>query len=102
IFLDGVNSMDKLSKDQFGHAFMHITPQQRTALLVQLDKEQKAYHEKKKPEDPPHFFRMVKELTLLGFFTSEVGATRALRYVQVPGRYDGCIDYKKGDRAWAL
>jgi hypothetical protein len=44
---------------------------------------------------------MMKELTLLGFFTSEVGATKALRYVAVPGKYEGCVDYKKGDRAWA-
>jgi hypothetical protein len=43
----------------------------------------------------------MKELTLLGYFTSEPGATKALRYVAVPGRYDGCIPYKKGDKAWA-
>jgi hypothetical protein len=44
----------------------------------------------------------MKELTLLGYFTSEVGATKALRYVPIPGRFDGCIPYKKGDKAWAL
>jgi len=44
---------------------------------------------------------MMKELTLLGYFTSEVGATKALRYIAVPGRYDGNVPYKKGDKAWA-
>ena len=44
---------------------------------------------------------MMKELTLLGFFTSEIGATKALRYVAVPGKYVGCIPYNKGDKAWA-
>ena len=44
---------------------------------------------------------MMKELTLTGFFTSEVGATKAVRYVAVPGRYEGSIPYKKGDKAWA-
>ena len=43
---------------------------------------------------------MMKQLTLLGFFTSEVGATKALRYLPVPGHYDGNFPYKKGDRAW--
>jgi len=38
----------------------------------------------------------------LGFFTSEVGATKALRYIETPGRYDGCMPYKKGDKAWAV
>ena len=50
---------------------------------------------------PAHYFRMMKELTLWGYFTSEPGATKALRYVAVPGRYEGCIPYKKGDKAWA-
>lgn len=49
----------------------------------------------------PHYFSLMKQLTLLGYFTSEVGATQALRYVPVPGKYEGCISYKKGDRAWA-
>jgi hypothetical protein len=44
---------------------------------------------------------MMKELTLTGFFTSEVGATKALRYVAIPGRYEGCVPYTKGDKAWA-
>ena len=71
------------------------------ALLVDLDKEAKEYQKTKKPEDPNHYFRMIKELTLMGFFTSEVGATKALRYVAVPGKYEGCIPYNKGDKAWA-
>ena len=50
---------------------------------------------------PSHYFRMMKELTLLGYFTSEIGCTQALRYVESPGRYDPCVDYKPGDRAWA-
>ena len=49
----------------------------------------------------PHYFSLMKQLTLLGFFTSEVGATKALRYVPVPGRYEGCVPYKKGDKAFA-
>lgn len=35
---------------------------------------------------PWHYFQMMKEFTLLGFFTSRPGATQALRYVAVPGR----------------
>lgn len=48
-----------------------------------------------------HFFTMLKQLTLTGFFTSEVGMTKALRYVKIPGKYDGDYPYKKGDRAFA-
>ena len=70
-------------------------------LLVALDKEQKEYTSKKKTEDPPHYFKLMKDLTVQGYFTSEIGATKALRYVPVPGKYESCIPYKKGDKAWA-
>ena len=101
VFVDGIASIEKLSKEKYGSGFLKITAEQRTALLTQLDKEQKEYQNTKEKGGPPHYFRLVKELTLLGFFSSEVGATKALRYVAVPGRFDGCMDYKKGDRAFA-
>jgi hypothetical protein len=53
------------------------------------------------PELPAHYFRMMKELALLGYFTSEIGCTVALRYVETPGRYDPCAPYAPGERAWA-
>jgi len=101
VFLDGIATIDKLSKEKYGSSFEKITAAQRTELLTALDKEQKEYQEKKEEDAPSHYFRMMKELTLLGFFTSEVGATKALRYVAVPTKFEGCVDYKKGDRAWA-
>ena len=39
-------------------------------------------------DEPAHYFRMMKELTLLGYFTSEIGYTRAMRYIESPGRFD--------------
>lgn len=101
IFLDGMKKLDAASKTKNGKSFLESTPEQRHNLLVDLDKEQKDYMSKKKPEEPAHYFRMMKELTLWGFFTSEPGATKVLRYIAVPGRYDGCVPYKKGDKAWA-
>ena len=53
------------------------------------------------PSVPAHYFRMMKELTLLGYFTSEIGCTVAQRYVETPGRYDPCLPYKAGEPAWA-
>jgi glucoside 3-dehydrogenase (cytochrome c) hitch-hiker subunit len=50
---------------------------------------------------PAHYFRMMKELALLGFFTSKIGCTQALRYVEAPGRFDPCIPYTPGEPAWA-
>lgn len=101
IFVDGMGTLNQASKQKNGKYFLEASPVDRKALLIELDKEQAAYMAKKKPEDPAHYFRMMKELTIWGYFTSEPGATQALRYIAVPGRYEGCIPYKKGDKAWA-
>src|SRR6056297_194174 len=54
-------------------------------------------------EDPARnpFFLSFKELTLLGYFTSEVGASEVLRYQAVPGSYEGCIPYDEVGKTWA-
>jgi hypothetical protein len=67
--------------------------------LVQIDNEQKEYTRNKNEEDPAHYFRMMKELTLYGYFTSQPGVTKAKRYMPVPGKYIGCVDYHKGEKA---
>jgi hypothetical protein len=77
------------------------------ATKTELDKavvEKKKYTEagKEYTDAPTPFFRLFKELTLLGYFTSEAGATLALDYVPVPGRYDGCIDLKPEQKSWAM
>ncbi len=54
-----------------------------------------------KEEQTTHYFRMMKELALLGYFTSEVGYTKAMRYAETPGRFDPCAPYTKGESAWA-
>ena len=124
VFHAGIKQLDEASKKMYNEGFMKLTPEKRQDLLVSLDRETKEYQKKKDEFDKvqsekekaetgkgnadfkketmaPHYFTMIKQLTLLGFFTSKPGATEALRYIAVPGRYDGNILYKKGERAWA-
>lgn len=56
---------------------------------------------KEKPKTTPQFFAIARDLTMLGFFTSEIGATKAYEFVEIPGRYDGCVDLKPGQRVWS-
>ena len=124
VFRDGMNKLNDAADKKFSNSFMKISAQQRHDLLVELDKEAKDHQKKvddfNKKEDlkdrdetsrgnlkyvrqymSPHYFFMMKQLTMLGYFTSKIGATQALRYEPAPGRYDGCVPYKKGDKAWA-
>ncbi len=101
-FTDGIGKLNDTSKKKFDKSFMELAANQKHDLLVTLDKEAKDYNKNKKEKDPNHYFSLMKQLTLWGYFTSEVGATKALRYLPVPGKYDGDLPYKKGDKAWAL
>lgn len=109
IFRDGMRALDEACRTRHNTAFMEATPQQRLALLEQLDREQKTYMDAREaarrsggPADTPtHYFRMMKELALLGYFTSEIGYTKAMRYVESPGRFDPCVPYTPGETTWA-
>jgi hypothetical protein len=101
IFHQGMIKLNDQSKKTYDKSFMKLSDQQKHDLLVSVDNEQKQYSKNKKKEDPAHYFRMMKELTLLGYFTSEIGSTKARRYIESPGKYEGSVPYKKGDKAWA-
>ena len=94
IFRDGIRALNDA-------AFMTATPAQRLALLERLDREQKAYMDARARGAPAHYFRLMKELTLLGYFTSEIGCTQAQRYEETPGRFEPCVPYTPGETAWA-
>lgn len=102
IFIDGINTIQQASDKKFSKTFEELTAAERKTLLTEIDKEQAAYTKSKKKEDGDHYFRLMKQLTIFGYFSSEVGATKALRYLPVPGKYIGDLPYKKGDKAWAL
>ena len=52
-------------------------------------------------DKPAHYFRMMKELALLGYFTSEIGCTQSQRYLETPGRFEPCVPYHIGEKAFA-
>lgn len=96
LFSEGLRRIDSDAQADFGKSFIELDAEQRKSYITKLDKEMKAYDGEK-----THFFRMIKELTVLGYFTSEPGATKQLRYIETPAKYDACMPYKTGDRVWA-
>jgi len=101
VFKAGLRTLDDESLAAYGVAFIAARPAERLALLERLDAEQVAYMRTRAPDQPAHYFRMIKELTLLGYFTSEIGYTEAMRYVEAPGRFDPCVPHAAGDKTWA-
>lgn len=125
-FMKGINALEEACKKVNGKSYMECTAQQRHDFLVSLEKEAKEFNKKRdetnRPKkeandkanetlpwkdqkeyvwDPPHYYTMMKQLTLHGYFSSKIGMTQALRHLPVPGKYDGAYPYKKGDKAFA-
>ena len=120
-FHAGIKKLDEACNKMHGHDFMKASPEHRKAVLVSFEKEVNDHQEKRrefmKEQDElekkaqangdtnferktmsAHYFTMMKQLTILGYFTSKEGRTGATRYEPVPGKYIGDFDYKKGDK----
>ncbi len=101
-FIAGLTAFDEEAKKAYGDSFIYCKPEQQVELVTKVHgaalAESKANKEAKRP-----FILMAKELTLLGFFTSEPGATQVLQYVAVPGSYKGCIPLAEAGngKTWA-
>jgi hypothetical protein len=100
VFRAGLRDLDEACRKRHGKSFVECAPDQRSELLTELDRERTGNGGQMAKDDAPHYLKMLKELTLLGYFTSEIGCTQALRYVETPGGFQGNVPYKKGDRAW--
>ena len=98
-FTEGLLTLEDDCKKQTGKNFLRCTPAQRTEFLNALDKKQKEVAKSKKSDEPHHYFRTIKDMVIWGYFTSEIGATQALRFLEYPGKYT-TVDYKKGERNW--
>ena len=73
--------------------FAALPSSERVALLRAIDAEATK-------AGPTHWFHLMHELSMKAYFSSEIGMTKALRYVREPGRFDGCVPMKPGQPAW--
>ncbi len=86
-FMAGLDAFDARSRRDTGKAFVDASPAERARLLTALDAEARAPRDK---DSPKPFFQWMKELTVSGYYSSEIGMKQERHYVIWPGRYDGC------------
>jgi hypothetical protein len=99
-FREGVDQLEQNSQQAYNRSFVDLDQEQQVQLLTQAETDARTQWEQNREAGTP-FFRLIKELTLIGYFTSEPGATKALAYVQNPGSYNGCTTMEPGQKAWA-
>lgn len=91
--LKGFDAFEAESKEVNGKSFVESSPEQRTELLTKLEAESEKVTGNiwgfplKKDIPPVPFYRQIKELTLLGYFTSQEVGKNILVYDPVPGKY---------------
>ncbi|MEK7730101.1 MAG: gluconate 2-dehydrogenase subunit 3 family protein [candidate division KSB1 bacterium] len=98
-FMNGVNELATRFQKAHGKKFLEGTPEQQTALLTALDNEALAARQTGAREIP--FFGMMKELTLVGYYTSTIGMTEELEFQPATDRFEGCIPLGRVGKTWA-
>lgn len=104
-FAAGLMKVEEVAQSQFKRSFTSLSLKEREELFklfkTEAETQKKTNAAGGGPVAPPHFFQLLAELTYLGYYTSEIGATKALRYVHIPGKYEACIPLQPGQKAWA-
>lgn len=99
MFLNGLNDFGSLARGTLHIDFSESIEDQR--FLFTYEQNEAALQLSNESASEPSFFMMFKELTILGYFTSEIGATQVLRYEPVPGYYSGCTPFDEVGKTWA-
>ncbi len=103
-FVAELATVDTKAQDAYGKPFLDLTPEEQTELLSAMEEEGIAWMEAlgtgaADPEKPP-FFNLIKQLTLVGYYTSEIGGSQELRDMPI-GEYRGDVPFQEIGRAWS-
>jgi hypothetical protein len=110
IFYQGLRDLDSWCIERFGGSFLDSSPDVQTQALQRSEQLASGYQVNaqgaalglgKVDENTP-FFHKIKELVVVGYYTSEVGARQEHRYFLMTPEYDGDYDLARVDgRQWS-
>lgn len=89
-FYAGLAKIDAAGRQAHGKAFAELSGDQKIGVIRATAENDKA------------FFKRLREFVITGYFISEIGATQALEYLPVPGRFEGDVPMQPGQKAWAI
>jgi hypothetical protein len=104
-FIDGLKNVESFCDSQFGKSFTTCSKEEQIKTLEHFEAEGKPYGgivgKVEKRVMGESFFTLLKRYTVLGFCTSEPGATMAFKYDYIPINFIGETDLEPGQKAWA-
>ncbi|QHT71519.1 gluconate 2-dehydrogenase subunit 3 family protein [Rhodocytophaga rosea] len=89
-FLQGLQKINTLSQTTYSKSFNKLDRTQQNEIMGKIARQEN------------DFFKGLRELTVVGFFTSQIGATQVLQYLPVPGKFQGDIPLEPSQRTWSL
>jgi len=106
LFFRGLDALDDYCLSVDGKSFRETSDVTRLEALRRQEQDAIEFHVQQasvdaRPSDEnPPFFDQIKELVVVGYYASEVGAREELSYLPMPGHYDGDYDFSKVGRQW--
>lgn len=97
-FLAGLNRLDAICANHFNSSFLELNSSQKFEVLELLKAEST---EQSSDDHSSAYFDIFKQLTISGYFSSEIGMTQARHYLPIPAKYESCIPYDSSQRPWA-
>jgi hypothetical protein len=105
-FIEGLKELDHYSRSKFGKPYEQCPPADQRSILGRFEAKARPFTNLLGKVENIYigkpFFTTLKKYTVEGFCTSEIGATKALSYLYIPGQYHGCTPMQAGQKTWAI
>ncbi|MEH6593050.1 MAG: gluconate 2-dehydrogenase subunit 3 family protein [Halioglobus sp.] len=96
LFVTAERAFQTLSQKQYQRDFKDCSSEQQDEFLGWCES-----HSKDETSPEGFYFKTMKELTVLGYYTSEIGAKQELTYNPVPMRYKGDYLFSDVGKQWS-
>ena len=93
-FMDGLGILEGNARVQFNRPFVEIAPEEQDLVLTQA-------MTRRISGLSANFFEHCRQLTIMGYYTSEIGCKQERVYLPVPVRYDGKYPYAQVRRVFS-
>ncbi|MDP4213276.1 MAG: gluconate 2-dehydrogenase subunit 3 family protein [Bacteroidota bacterium] len=104
-FIEGLRDLEAHTHSRYQKDFLQCTAQERDQILRYIEDRSQPVNETlgraKSKVLGRSFFETLRQYTVESYCISEKGASQALRYIPVPGRYQGCLPMETDQKAWA-
>lgn len=99
--LAGLDGLQKAARNQFNADFVDLAEVDQVALLTQMESADASANARTADLLDSKVFARLKELTVVGYYATEIGTKQEREYVPMPGRYDGYYKLRRVGKQWS-